>query len=85
MNTLEEWMKTVRADLGIAGNDADVAADMRVVLDLARDAAHGVARPAAPLTAYLVGVAVGRGAALPETAGRIQELALAWPSSDSAG
>jgi len=32
----------------------------KLVLDLARDVAHGVARPAAPLTAYLLGVAVGR-------------------------
>ncbi len=34
------------------------------VLDLARDAAHEVERPAAPLTTFLVGVAVGRGATL---------------------
>ena len=32
-----------------------------MLLDLARDAAHGVERPAAPLTTFLVGVAVGRG------------------------
>jgi hypothetical protein len=78
MSTLEEWMTTVRAELAL---DGDGVADLRVVqaviLDLARDAAHGVARPAAPLTAYLVGVAVGRGAPLGETAARIAELALA--------
>ncbi|HEX4833212.1 MAG TPA: DUF6457 domain-containing protein [Trebonia sp.] len=77
MGTLEEWMATVRAELAL---DGDGVADLRVVqdsiLDLARDAAHGVARPAAPLTAYLVGVAVGRGASLPEAAGRIAALAL---------
>ncbi|MCJ1715818.1 DUF6457 domain-containing protein [Microbacterium sp. M1A1_1b] len=33
--------------------------DLDVVLDLARDAAHGVARPAAPLTTFLVGYAAG--------------------------
>jgi hypothetical protein len=37
-----------------------------------------VARPAAPLTAYLVGVAVGRGLALPDAAGRISALAASW-------
>jgi Domain of unknown function (DUF6457) len=34
------------------------------VLDLARDAAHGVARPAAPLTTFLAGYALGAGAGL---------------------
>jgi hypothetical protein len=29
------------------------------VLDLAREAAHGVARPAAPLTTFLAGYALG--------------------------
>ena len=57
MNTLEEWTAAVCADLGID----PATADTKAVLDLARDVAHAVARPAAPLTAYLVGVAVGQG------------------------
>jgi len=78
MSTLEEWMTTVREELELDGAAvADVKAVTRVILDLARDAAHGVARPAAPLTAYLVGVAVGRGAPLDDTAARIAALALA--------
>lgn len=78
MSTLEDWMATVREELGISGEAVDdLSAVTTVILDLARDAAHGVARPAAPLTAYLVGVAVGRGAPLPQTASRIAELALA--------
>ena len=63
MSTLDQWTVAVCADLGL---DPGAAADLRAVLDLTRDVAHGVARPAAPLTAYLVGVAVGRGLALPE-------------------
>ncbi len=43
-----------------SGLDPDTV-DATAVLDLAQVVAHGVARPAAPLTAYLVGVAVGRG------------------------
>ena len=31
----------------------------KLVLDLAREAAHGVARPAAPLTTFLAGYALG--------------------------
>jgi hypothetical protein len=51
---LEDWTRALLADLGLA---LDV--DEGLVLDLARDAAHGVARPAAPLTTFLVGYAAG--------------------------
>lgn len=74
MSTLEQWTAAVCADLGID----PAAADTMTVLDLARDAAHGVARPAAPLTAFLVGVAVGRGLPLPDAAARVQALAAGW-------
>jgi len=83
MSTLEEWMTTVRDELGLEGDGvADTKAVTTVILDLARDAAHGVARPAAPLTAYLVGVAVGQGASLPDAASRIAVLALARQPAD---
>ncbi|WIE79227.1 MULTISPECIES: DUF6457 domain-containing protein [unclassified Curtobacterium] len=59
---LDDWTNTVCEVLGLTNTGVDIAA----VLDLARDAAHGVARPAAPLTAYLVGIAVGRGASQAE-------------------
>lgn len=35
------------------------AEQQTLVLDLAREAAHGVARPAAPLTTFLAGYALG--------------------------
>jgi hypothetical protein len=54
---LDAWLRQVCDDLELPGT-----VDRTLVLDLARDVAHGVARPAAPLTAYLVGMAVGRGA-----------------------
>jgi hypothetical protein len=57
---LDEWTAEVCAALGLEPG----AVDPTLVLDLAREVAHGVARPAAPLTAYLVGLAVGRGAPL---------------------
>jgi molybdopterin-guanine dinucleotide biosynthesis protein A len=50
---LDDWTAQLRADLGI--EDLDV--DIRGLLDLARDAAHAVDRPAAPLTTFLVGYA----------------------------
>src|ERR1035441_4867400 len=81
MNTLQEWAAVVCADLGI---DAAFA-DSGTVLDLARDVAHGVARPAAPLTVRVVGVAVGRGLSLPEAAGRVCALAAAWQAPGEPG
>jgi hypothetical protein len=81
MNTMEEWTAAVCADLGLG----PAWADRTIVLDLTRDVAQGVARPAAPLTAYLLGMAVGQGMALPDAAGRISALAASWPSSDQPG
>jgi hypothetical protein len=49
-----------------------------VVLDVARDVAHNVERPAAPVSTYLVGVAVGRGMSPAVAAERTQELAKGW-------
>jgi hypothetical protein len=57
MSTLEQWTAAVCAGLGLD----PAAVDAKAVLDLAREVAHTVERPAAPLTSYLVGVAVGRG------------------------
>jgi hypothetical protein len=55
-NPLDAWVVELSAALGV---DAD-AVDTTVLLDVARDAAHGVARPAAPLTTFLVGLAAGQ-------------------------
>ncbi|HET6909615.1 MAG TPA: DUF6457 domain-containing protein [Mycobacteriales bacterium] len=61
MNVLEEWMRTLCRALGVdaAGIDRDL------VLDLTKDVAHNVARPAAPLTAFVVGLAAGKAGAQP--------------------
>ena len=80
MNTLESWTEAACAELGI---DPAVM-DTRMVLDVARDTAHQVARPAAPLTAYLMGVAVGGCLPPDEAAERIRELAARWPAADTA-
>ncbi len=53
---LAEWVLLVADDLGIDPGDVDVG----LLLDVARDSAHGVVRPAAPITTYLVGLAQGR-------------------------
>ena len=80
MNTLDEWTDAACRELGLDPASLDV----KLVLDLARDVAHGVARPAAPLTAYLLGVAVGQGRPLAGSAARISQLAAQWPPADRA-
>ena len=80
MNTLEQWTAAASAGLGLGPGPLSTA-ETKAVLDLARDAAHSVARPAAPLTAYLLGVAVGRGLTLPEAADRVRALAASWTES----
>lgn len=71
--TLNEWAQACATELGV-----DVVMekpDVDRILRLARDAAHQVARPAAPLTTYLLGIAVGQGADPEEAAARLSELA----------
>ncbi|MEW2493249.1 NTP transferase domain-containing protein [Streptomyces nodosus] len=81
-HVLDEWISAVKDELGI---DLDV--DTGVLLDLARDAAHGVARPAAPLTTFLVGYAAARTQggpeAVAEAARKAADLALRWADKDA--
>jgi len=77
MNELDAWTEAACRALGL---DRTVV-DRTMVLDLARDVAHNVLRPGAPLTAYLLGVAVGRGADAADAAARLADLARAWPSA----
>ena len=52
---MDDWVTAACAELGLDPAEVPVPA----VLDLARDVAHQVVRPGAPVTAYLLGVAVG--------------------------
>jgi uncharacterized protein DUF6457 len=80
VNTLAEWTARACAELGLDPGSLDSTA----VLDVTRDVAHGVARPAAPLTAFLLGVAVGRGQPLAEAAAKLTALAQAWEAQETA-
>lgn len=53
--SLPEWSSELCRAL-----DLDLDVDIKAVLDLARDAAHQVERPAAPLTTFLVGYAAAK-------------------------
>ncbi len=51
--------------------DIETEFDEGLVLDLARDAAHNVERPAAPITTYLLGFAAAQQGAGPEALERL--------------
>ncbi|MEU9298986.1 NTP transferase domain-containing protein [Streptomyces sp. NPDC048269] len=78
---LDQWITAVKNELGL-----DLPVDTKTLLDLARDAAHGVARPAAPLTTFLVGYAAARAEAtgadpaqaVAEASRKAADLALRW-------
>ncbi|THA34998.1 NTP transferase domain-containing protein [Streptomyces sp. A1547] len=86
-SVLDQWINAVKTELGI-----DLAVDTKTLLDLARDAAHGVARPAAPLTTFLVGYAAAQAeatgtdpaTAVAEASRKAADLALRWAAEAEA-
>ena len=75
---LDDWAAALREHFGLSADDVPVAA----VLDLTRDVANGVARPAAPLGAFVAGLVAGRAgndpAAVREALAAVAALAGAW-------
>lgn len=70
---LTDWAKDCGDELGL---DLSVErADIDRILGVTRDTAHQVARPAGPVTAYVLGIAVGRGADPAEAAKKLADLA----------
>lgn len=74
MDDIADWTSKACAALGINAGQADTAE----LLALARDVQRAVAKPAATVAVYLLGVAVGRGADGKEAAARLAELAEKW-------
>ena len=56
MNVLDEFVRTACQALGV---DKSVV-DQDLILELTKDVAHNVTRPAAPISAFIVGLAAGR-------------------------
>jgi hypothetical protein len=75
---MDEWITQLCDALDVPIADVDTNA----VLDLARDAAHNVDRPAAPVTTYVVGYAAaqrGGGAkAVADVTQRAVQMAQDW-------
>ncbi|MEV8337255.1 DUF6457 domain-containing protein [Leucobacter sp. NPDC077196] len=79
---LDAWLAVAAAELDVEPD----AVRIGTVLDVARDVAHDVARPAAPLSTFLLGVAYGRaGAADPAQLAALAEQltarAAAWKAT----
>ena len=78
---LDAWAATLRQRFDLAEDDVPVAA----VLDLTRDVANGVARPAAPLGAFVAGLVAGRAGTDPaqvqEALAAVAALAESWDAS----
>lgn len=70
---MEKWIEAVQKELNL-----NVDVDEELILDLARDAAHGVERKAAPITTYLLGIAIAGGADPKAAAKGVAELAGRW-------
>ena len=78
MNELDAWVHAVIAELALRPEDVQTER----VLDLARDVAHQVLRPGAPVTAYLMGLAVGRGGDPAAVAERLSGMAHTWAKAN---
>jgi hypothetical protein len=81
--TLHDWIDELCDAL-----DIDAEVDEALVLDLAREAAHSVERPAAPISTFLLGYAAAVHGAdqdkLEELAGLATALAEKWGGEDAA-
>jgi hypothetical protein len=79
--TLHDWIDELCDAL-----DIEAEVDEGLILDLARDVAHGVEKPAAPVTTFLLGYAAALHGADPPTveelAGRASALAEKWGGAD---
>ncbi|WP_029145785.1 DUF6457 domain-containing protein [Microbacterium luticocti] len=75
---LDRWADALRERFELTEQDVPIA----LILDLAKDVANGVARPAAPFSAFVAGLVAGRAGGSPdqvrEAAAAISELASTW-------
>lgn len=78
---LDDWTFAACERLGLDRDDVSIP----LVLDLTRDVAHAVARPAAPLSAFLAGLAAGRSGGSPAEQERavadVVDLAQNWEAA----
>ncbi len=80
---LHDWIDELMDAL-----DIEAEIDEGLILEVAREAAHRVQRPAAPISTFLLGYAAalagGRPDQVEELAGRAIDLAAKWDDGDGA-
>jgi hypothetical protein len=74
---VDEWVSMVAKARGVAA-----PVEYGPILDVAKYAAHQVERPSAPITAYLVGLAVASGADAQSSADVIKALSDEWAARE---
>jgi hypothetical protein len=74
MDRLADWTTQAGARLDVVAGQADTAN----VMELAREVSRAEGKQAAVMAAYLLGVAVGRGADPMRAAARLADLAREW-------
>lgn len=70
---MRRWLTLVEAEIGV--DPTLMKAVEAPLLELVSTVAHGPSRPGAPLTAFLIGVATGRGQDAEELIARVSRLA----------
>lgn len=79
MPDIDEWVSAVCALLGLTDElNTFPAVDTSALLEVSRDVAHRVSRPATPVTTYLMGLAVGGGSDPAAVTAAVKALALGW-------
>ncbi|MDP3950879.1 DUF6457 domain-containing protein [Microbacterium sp.] len=76
---LDAWVADLAESLGLGADEHPIG----LLLDLTRDAAHGVVRPAGPLTTYLVGLAVAQGMTVEDAVARTRATIAEWKADGS--
>lgn len=81
---LDDWA----AELAEVLRAADAPVDVALLLDVARDVAHAVDRPAVPITLFLLGYAAaqqgGTSAVVEASCVQVERLAAEWAKRDGA-
>lgn len=75
---LDDWADALREHFDLSADDVPIS----LILDLAKDVANGVARPAAPFSAFVAGLVAGRRGGSPDdiraTVADVSRLAGDW-------
>ena len=75
---LDRWVRSAAIELGL--DPAEIPTGL--LLDVTRETAHQVMRPAGPVTTFLIGLAVGRGGSLDDSITTVRALIDEWESGD---